>query len=406
MNNYRNKNASGIFCLMLVIFNLALFIPGDALGGAYLNSAHGNSSYGVSRSSMAGFGYPKGLCAHCHEQHASVDGAEPDSPPVGPDKYALFYKSFSTVTQTDNFCLKCHDNTTNVASVAITNRSYSYRAGGSGDSRVSVKQAFENPPSVSFHDLDNIRTFIATRWNYSADSNPCAACHNPHSAQGDPANLPAGTKTTTLSARGWPVSRPSLHNRNNNTWGLWGDIEAERMSNYIATYGGVYQAPFYSGGINYEPGGSTTTNGSNLTDFVTFCTDCHNASNTIYSNSLFRNLRTIDWLAGDAHGGQQVASANRGADNRAPYGTPATNYVLACTDCHEPHGSPNQYLLRPQVNGVPSTFSDGRFYNFCIACHQFSAATATHAANGVVETSSNCISCHFHGAGLAPNTIF
>lgn len=44
-----------------------------------------------------------------------------------------------------------------------------------------------------------------------------------------------------------------------------------------------------------EPNSSTTQDGSNLTDMVSFCTDCHNTTNTIYSTTLGRNLKYIDW---------------------------------------------------------------------------------------------------------------
>jgi len=49
------------------------------------------------------------------------------------------------------------------------------------------------------------------------------------------------------------------------------------MSDYSVGY--TYQAPYYfNSTITYEPDGSATANGSNLTDYVTFCTDCHNPS--------------------------------------------------------------------------------------------------------------------------------
>lgn len=370
----------GIFCLILVVFKFVLFIPGDALGGAYLSSAHGNGEYGVSRTSMApltGFGYARGLCAHCHEQHTTVDGAEPE-PSGGPVKYTLFAQSF--VSQTDNFCMKCHDSTSAVA-YPVINRSYSYRAGGWTDDLLdSIVKAFDNPPNVSSHNLNDIRSFIVGQmgWNYTAESNPCAACHNPHSAQRDP-------KTTT---RGWPVSRPSQHNRNNNTWGLWGDDlptgSSERMSDYIAANGGVYQAPYYFYFITpfgYEPDNSATTNGSNLTDFVTFCTDCH-SSNIVWSSG------------GDAHGGKNSASPNV----NLPYQNPvANNHVLACTDCHEPHGSPNPFLLRTAVNGqAPISVTGGAFYNFCNACHPPISFTGTHAGLDINSTCSTS-NCHHHG---------
>lgn len=54
-----------------------LLYPEKANSGPYLDSAHGNSTYGVNRSSISTFGYSKGNCVHCHEQHASIGGAEP-----------------------------------------------------------------------------------------------------------------------------------------------------------------------------------------------------------------------------------------------------------------------------------------------------------------------------------------
>ena len=256
------------------------------------------------------------------------------------------------------------------------NRSYSYRAGGySSDSLNDILEAFSfcysgcGSPSSSSHNLDNIKSFITGKWNYTADSNPCNACHNPHAAIGDPANAPSSSKT--FGTRGYsPVSRPSLHSKNTSVWGLWGDVAAERMSvKANALAGGVYQSPRNSESA-YEPDGSSTQDGSNLTDFVTFCTDCHNETNTINtSHSLFnpstgtigRNtLFKIDWTK-EWHGGNSgfvpYCSMGTAPDTISllapPYDGMSANcgkYVLSCTDCHEPHGSPNNFLVRPWVN--------------------------------------------------------
>lgn len=319
-----------------------ILYPDRANSGPYTESAHGNASYGVDRSSLSTFGYSKGNCVHCHEQHAMIGGSEPN-PTGGANAYALFYPNH--VSQTDNFCFKCHTDLSSFQSGGIVNRSYSYRAGGwTADTLNDILEAFSFTYPGSSHNLNDIKTLITSKsWGYTADSNPCNACHNPHRVQGDPENAPNSVKTA--GNRGWPVSRPSQHSTDNNAWGLWGDDSTERMSNYTANY----QAPYrYNSSTTYEPDGSVTTDGSNLTDYVTLCTDCHSTS-TIYSSTLGRNLRIIDWGTsnGDKHG-KRNADVAISMDN--PYGS-IVGKVLACTDCHEPHGSPNRVLIRREVNG-------------------------------------------------------
>jgi hypothetical protein len=91
----------------------------------------------------------------------------------------------------------------------------------------------------------------------------------------------------------------------------------------------------------HEPDRSPTQDGSNLTDYVTFCTDCHTE---------------IAWdLEKHGQGLGQFGDADDDYEDftevRAPY-QDTTRYVLACTDCHEPHGSMNNYMIRPYVNNV------------------------------------------------------
>jgi hypothetical protein len=363
-----------VFLLVLLgvpaVFSVLLY-PEKASSGPFLNSTHGNSSYGVNRTSISTFGYPKGHCTHCHEQHASIDGTEPaPNSPAGPDQFLLFSDNYTS--QTGNVCLKCHTDTGSYQAGGIVNRSYSYRAGGySSDSLNDILEAFSfcysgcGTPSSSSHNLANIKTVITGKpWNYTSDSNPCTACHNPHMVIGDPANAPNSGKTS--GTRGFsPVSRPSLHSKVTSDWGLWGDVAAERMDQKAPAVGAgtMYQAP-YNDTNKYEPDGSSTENGSNLTDFVSFCTDCHNASDTINTDhSLFNpstgamgryTLFKINW-PGEHHGGYATTnycSLSGVSLLASPYDglTDCGKHVLSCTDCHEPHGSPNNYLVRPRVN--------------------------------------------------------
>ena len=438
------KNRNLLFILIVMVFCSLSWGIADA--GVYLDSAHGDATDGVNRSAL---GYPIGFCDHCHEQHASIGGSEP-APTTGtsPSKFALFY--YPTIpSQTDNFCFQCHTDASGYQNGgSITNLTYSYRAGRWVDSVDDILEVFSYTSSGTSHNLGDISSLIDNNWKgwgYSDSSNPCNACHNPHAAQGDPQGNGGGTtsaKTSTLSNRGWPVSLPSLHNTNNNTWGLWGDnspTATERMSDYASSVGGTYQAPYKynasAGAPAYEPDGSGTTNGSNLTDYATFCIDCHNASNTIYSTTLGRNLKTFAW-ATEKHGGTGATDDGLFAgvtidDLIDPYDeTTVTNYVLSCTDCHEPHGSANSFLIREGVNGGTSTTTVNilstpdntkQWKNLCSKCHDTSLTnnkTIHHRAYKQEFGGSymscgychepdsddyrNCLLCHYHGSTQWP----
>jgi hypothetical protein len=331
--------------MVLVVLAWAYVATADM----YADSAHGNLSYGVDRQGHiecpGGTTCEPGDCTHCHDTF--------DPSICGVNTLMLF------ATNNADFCLNCHDNTTDPSDRAIVNRSYSYRAGGwTGDAVNDIREAFD---SASKHNLDDVNTFIDGKWGYDAESNPCTACHNQHLAQGDPENAPDAAKSD--STRGWLVSRPSEHD---GVWGLWGDDTTERIDVYTSAYQAPYQ---YNSTTAYEPDGSDITNGSNLTDFNTFCTDCHNTTYTIYSTSLGRNLRQIDWDV-EKHG---KGDADGALDEmRDPYTVTTDPFfgfypkrVLSCLDCHEAHGSPNAYLLREEVNAEVLDDAITSFTPFC-----------------------------------------
>ncbi len=418
----------GIIVILLMITMCFLF-GNAAYAGVFLNSAHGNSTYGVDRNA-SGFpdDYPDGHCAHCHEQHASIGGSQPAPAGSGPSKYTLFEENY--VNQTDGICFECHKDVGSYQTGgSIVNRSYSYRAGGwTSDTVNDVLESFSYTSPDSVHSLDNIKTFITSKsWEYTSNSNPCNACHNPHAAQGDPANAPNSAKTT--GTRGYPVSRPSQHSTDNNSWGLWGDGAGEKMSNYTTGY----QAPYrYNSTTTYEPEGDTSSNASKLTDYVTFCTDCHNNSNVINSTALGRNLYTFNWSV-EKHGGG--AASDGCSDIFDPYYTAGNcgSYVLACTDCHEPHGSPNIFLIRKVVNGGIVTVDSGtgtgpegklnkEWMYLCQNCHDGLIEDGYHTHPQVVPggapgcSSASCHAdtndfrpcgeCHFHGNNLIDSNSY
>ena len=84
----------------------------------------------------------------------------------------------------------------------------------------------------------------------------------------------------------------------------------------------------------------------------------------------------------------------------APYEDPDEdyNYVLSCTDCHEPHGSTNEWLLRTCVNGKDNITMEwaGDWWDFCTACHVLTTPTYTYHAKKWEAYSPKCPVCHEH----------
>ena len=389
-----------------------LLYPDRASSGPYLDSAHGNYTpspgYGVNRSGLSSFNYSVGNCAHCHEQHASIGGSEPAPIAGGPSKYELFQAIFTS--QSGGFCFGCHKDSAAVDCQQISMPfQYNYSRISGGDTNTcpnDIKEAFQfvnnttgaprsncGSSSGSSHYLDDIQTFLRTRWNFGsvkADINPCSACHNPHRTQRDFSSPPQSFVWTSGVSS---LSRPSQHSKDNNEWGLWGDnisdnspygFANERMDKYT-----TYQPPYRFGGAayGYEPDGYSASDASRTVDFVTFCLDCHQYQIT----GTARTVKAIDWSY-DQHGTAYQVCCDFG-DKKAPY-SDATNYVLSCLDCHEPHGSPNVYLLRQEVNGVQVPVFAGyqEWWYFCSACHNLNK----HLPKPLDPT-AECGGCHSHG---------
>jgi cytochrome c553 len=415
--------------LLALLILCWIFLPNRANSGPYLDSAHGDTADGVNRSSLSSFNYSIGNCAHCHEQHASIGGSEPapdTGDDTGPDIYLLFGRLSFPLIQNNVFCFLCHVEIDSYQSGGqVLNYSYSHQAGGDSETCPdSIKEAFHfinndgtplnncSSNVGSSHRLQDIRGLLSGNWGFSSTGqnvDPCSGCHNPHRAQKDPHTSGRIISGKLLSA----VSRPSQHT-DLTTWELWGDDASERMNAYTPYYWAPKRA--LSG---YEPDTTSTQDGSNLVDYVSLCTDCHNKTRVIYSNVLDRDLYRINWGAdGDFHG---TRPRNDGPGDRSgddewgdllqPYkvGSAYTysNYVLSCTDCHEPHGSPNEFLLRKTINGVQEGVinGEGQWYNWCQDCHLVywnPPAPPGYSVHPPMDTDSDCFSgggCHRHCDG-------
>jgi len=342
----------------------------QAEAGPYLDSAHGNGTNGVSRDATSGV-YVAGNCGHCHEQHASIGGSEPVPSGGSPSPFLAFAGHNAAtnpeqpVSQSDNYCFYCHAGSGSVQSGGtIDNKDYSATFGGyTTNSPAGIFEAFSD--GASHHNLYDLHDYARNNFSawFKADSNPCLACHNVHTAKrnkSDPDN-PALTA----------ISRPGDHGN------LWGDGAGETVSDYSP----YYQAPFYyNSTVTYEPGATLTQDGSLHPDYNTFCLDCHRDAIIRKSGG---TIKAIDWetMGGDAAGGDKHGKngATGGLFMQEPYKSSSIGmgFVLSCLDCHEPHGSSNAWLIRRSINGQavvsnPANQSVGTltYYDYvCGRCH-------------------------------------
>jgi hypothetical protein len=426
-----------------LVILLAGRIPEAGGANDYTNSAHGDSTIGVLRtssqlsSSSRGNNYASGNCAHCHEQHGSIDGSEPNPAGGSPSNFVLFADTNPT-SHTTNFCFNCHQGVGSYQTGGITNNDYSTTFGGqSSATTTTVKDAFNTTGSV--HDLADIQTELLNHsppsgatWSFASTDNACSGCHNPHFSQ---KNNATGLSYATTYFLDTAVSRPGDRFKlppNN----LWGDGSGERMSDHVSgVSSGAYRAPFYVGATTnntsttHEPdgqtgsvaGGSTNVTGANTPDYPTLCLDCHGSSapdsnGSVSGTSPSRTVPEIPWFSADtgfaarAQHGQANAAGSAAGNRRAPYTTDgsngtsedtSTNFVLSCLDCHEPHGDQQtngEYLLRSTVNGYSTSLgnSSGQWLNFCTACHTLTGGTPNH---GGLTATNDCSAstCHGHG---------
>ena len=394
---------------LLIVLICLFFGPAELSAGPYIDSAHGDSTIGVNRQATSTKGYARGNCGHCHEQHSSLDGGEPVPVSGSPSGYLLLANGFNDAAtanpynQTDSVCFYCHATTGSLQTGGIVNNNFSATFAGATAESVSIQDAFNK---ASYHNLYDVKQFITgvsgskSFADFPAGSTPCSGCHNIHIAK---ANRTApGNPVLTA------ISKPSDHSN------LFGDDSpAERMSDLI--YNNNYQPPIYFSVTQLEPDGLSSDRAiqaDKTPDYAEFCSDCHNATNLIYSTTLGRNLRTIDWDS-EKHG---KANAEGSLSVDSPYitGTGSMGYVLSCTDCHEPHGSSNAFLIRKDVNGATlagTIVSTSNWNYLCDRCHDDDHEAIHHSSTDWAYTARqcsqchpggtnpiNCADCHYHGS--------
>lgn len=151
------------------------------------------------------------------------------------------------------------------------------------------------------------------------------------------------------------------------------------------------------------------------------CTDCHNVHSAT-QNSVMMDPYNPAGVVTNAN--QFCLSCHSGIMPDGVTGAPGVSahwtggghdktHVLVCTDCHEPHGSPNQKNLnyRPLTSGAyTAQFSSGMSFAaraFCESCHNrtgagFKGAAKIPTGEGYVSQhaqgdAESCSTCHAQG---------
>lgn len=167
----KNLGAASVYSRMFVLFLLCAavfmsFMAPAAGAGTYLSSAHGSGTAGVDRSSIDSkyATYAKGNCGHCHEQHASLQGAEPN-PVSGAASPALGFD------RQPSFCVRCHNGTIVLKDIASQlNKTY-----GHGPMMTTY------PERHTLSKLEAGQNGLPFRG--TSRHVECADCHEPHSVQ-------------------------------------------------------------------------------------------------------------------------------------------------------------------------------------------------------------------------------
>jgi hypothetical protein len=328
----------------------------------------------------------------------------------------MLFAPQNPTSQTDNFCFQCHQGTGSVQVGGLTNNDYGSEFGGGTPNFTNIKDAFASgynggapEEGGSSHNLSKMRNWAdgypQGDW-ITSNTNACNLCHSQHLSQKNHDPYPASPPYKTAvrrtddpsSGRGMPGN-------------LWGDelgsVEKEIMDDWTV---GHYQAPYYESPGDpvlgpFEPANDGTPDGSNLPNFAWFCYTCHQAEvsdDFTDANIPPRELQGQDWGlwavkwidpnngATDQHGAYWDAGTSGEGELLAPY-TNGYNHVLSCLDCHEPHGSPNPFLLRTCVNGkdgITMSIEVGEndwghlcLYDFCTACHVVYTSDTDPVAN-------------------------
>ena len=394
-------------CHIIALYIVLGFFPYAVFAGDYLNSSHGDSSTGVNRASMAG--YSTGNCGHCHEQHMSLDGQEPDPTGSSPDPYLGF-----GIEQ--DLCFYCHGN----AGAAISNTI-------EDDFGLSYPHGYDGITNymTTYDDRHKANENATTAFDAVNRHAECMDCHNPHKATAIDTVAYTYSQSPIIGATGIDATNPSWTTPTYSNFGevtdrynqykicfkchsSWAGVgtgtdTSQEFSTGNASYHNVKgdnnppsddnygnfnptwvykMMPRYSS-FGIDTGNNSTMN-TNLRNVTMICSDCHGNSDTsaqgIHGSDISSILKVPvgspynSWNYANEVGDADVwcfnchiaAFTNSGFSG--PDGSLHTskhNGKGYCTDCHVavPHGSVVPHLLKPigyfPANGFYNRHSNG-----------------------------------------------
>jgi hypothetical protein len=300
-------------------------LPYVAFAGTYTDSSHGDATDGVKRTSMTG--YSAGNCGHCHEQHMSLDGQEPDPTGSSPDPYLGFDVE-------EDLCQGCHGS----GGLDAT--------GNATDIQTDITKTNNHDLTIAsgIHRVNETLADISTSGNAHVE---CTDCHNPHEAQGTvhtEGNNAIGANSPLLGVNGAePTAWPTWATPAGGTYNL---VTADKE--YEVCFKCHSSAMTNISEWNTDNTSWTVTTGAGAWTDTALEFNPANASLHPISTGLTAAANT------DALDSTQLLNAAASSDN-IDWQTNAGTQTMYCSDCHasdstapavaSPHGSAVKWML-------------------------------------------------------------
>lgn len=358
-----------LFFIFLSITFILAAIPCSTIAGSYLNSAHGNSTIGVDRSSIDATlsDYSIGNCAHCHEQHASINGSQPLPNSGVPSPFLGF-------SLEQNLCFECHDGNPAPLSTDVASQFnlLTYKHGQVIATGLDYMTDYDNR-----HDPKEKSSL-----DFSIDNrhSECMDCHNPHKAT-DANPLLGASGILVTNGANW--SEPS---HSTNTVEISDPLNQYQVcfkchSGWAGTGSGTSQA------LEFNTNNASFHNVEG--DITPPSSDTYGNFNTTYVYKMMPRyngyaniqLRNVAMVCSDCHGNTTtpplgIHGSSRASLLKAPQGSPYTQWNNTitvknrgncwCFNCHDPNFNNSGFSTGNQDWHLAKHNEDSAY---CQTCH-------------------------------------